>query len=157
MGSQGGPVTRGRDPRDNQEESCIADQGKFRVVVVDDDPIILQAFDSALNRLGYRVTSFERSLEALKTFQEHPSDYDLLLTDQKMPELEGDKLAEEVLRMRPEFPIILCTGFANTISDAEAKAKGIRGFLLKPFSLDMLAKTVASILCKGISQPSRAN
>ncbi|HSR11813.1 MAG TPA: response regulator [Thermodesulfobacteriota bacterium] len=146
-------------PQPAKFESCRTGRprGEVSILVVDDDPMTLRAFDSALSRLGYSVTAFLESVEALKTFQEHPDRYDLLLTDQRMPGLEGDRLAEEVIHIRPGMPVILCTGFSNSISAGEAKAKGIRGFLLKPFSLEDLADAVGRVLMENGSCQGREN
>ncbi len=124
----------------------VAAQEKVRILLVDDEAITAQTLNLALTRLGYKVTCFVNSLDALRTFQDHPDQYDLVLTDQKMPDLQGDQLAEQVLRIRPDIPILLCTGFADEISEDESKAKGIREFLAKPFSLEGLAKAMRRVL-----------
>ncbi|HSR10797.1 MAG TPA: response regulator [Thermodesulfobacteriota bacterium] len=125
--------------------------GAPRILLVDDDPLTANTFLSALTRLGYDVTGFTNSIQALMHFQEHPDEYDLVLTDQKMPGLEGDAMAERILGVRPDIPIILCTGFTDSVTDFEARAKGIREFLIKPFSLEVLADTIRRALVNGTS------
>ncbi len=117
-----------------------------RILLVDDEAITARTLTLALTRLGYKVTCFLNSMEALRKFQDHPDQYDLVLTDQKMPDLRGDELAEQILRIRPEIPIVLCTGFTDEISEPETRAKGIREFLAKPFSLDDLGQAIRRVL-----------
>jgi CheY-like chemotaxis protein len=84
--------------------------------------------------------------ETLKTFRENPDDFDLVITDMTMPGMTGAKLSREILKIKPGFPIILCTGFSEIISEGEAKAMGIRRFLMKPVFLDTLAGEIRTVL-----------
>ncbi len=145
------PIFDASAPRRDKGISCLTAQERSRILLVDDEAMLAQSLNAALDRLGYEVTWFTNSLQALDVFQRHPDQYDLLLTDQKMPDLYGDELAEQVLRIRPEIPVLLCTGFTDSITDCEAKAKGIREFLVKPFSLEVLAETIRRVLTKKVS------
>jgi DNA-binding NtrC family response regulator len=87
-------------------------------------------------------------LEALEAFKEKPDAFDLVITDQTMPHLTGRDLAEELLRIRPDIPIILCTGFSEVMHEEEAKAMGIREFIMKPFSLNEMAGIIRKSLGK---------
>ena len=100
----------------------------------------------ALQHLGYEVITETSSLEALALFTRHPDRFDLVITDMTMPQMTGKKLAQEMLRMRPDIPIILCTGFSEHINEEEARALGLGAFLLKPFALRDLAQTVRTLL-----------
>ncbi len=148
------PFFNGSTARRDEGISRLTAQARRRILLVDDEAILAQSLNAALDRLGYEVTWFTNSLEALEVFQRQPDQYDLLLTDQKMPDLYGDELAEEVLRIRPEIPVLLCTGFTDSLTDLEAKAKGIREFLMKPFSLEVLAETIRRVLTRNTSPES---
>jgi DNA-binding NtrC family response regulator len=82
--------------------------------------------------MGYKVTSMTDSVEAFKIFSADPSRFDLIVTDQTMPNLTGTQLAQKILKIRPDMPIILCTGHTETVTLEEVQAAGIREFLKKP-------------------------
>ncbi len=84
--------------------------------------------------------------EALKLFAEKPSEFDLVITDQTMPYMTGEVLGKELMRIRPDIPIILCTGYSDLISSEKARAMGFRGFIMKPFTVREGAKLVRSVL-----------
>jgi DNA-binding NtrC family response regulator len=108
----------------------------------------LKISETLLQELGYQVTALSDSTAALATFRRHPDRYDLLITDQTMPELTGRKLIEAVRRTHPAFPAILCTGFSNLINHDKALEEGINAFLEKPIELTQLAHTVRACLDK---------
>jgi CheY-like chemotaxis protein/two-component sensor histidine kinase len=116
------------------------------ILLVDDEPDIVESGTELLIRLGYRVTAFVDSREALKAFQSQPTTFDLVITDMTMPGLTGDELAREVLRIRPDLPAILCTGFSDTITQEKADQLGINALLIKPFRLSELSKIIRKIL-----------
>jgi two-component system cell cycle sensor histidine kinase/response regulator CckA len=99
-----------------------------------------------LTCLGYQVTSRTSSLEALELFRLKPHDFDLVITDMTMPNLTGDKFAVELMKIRSDMPIILCTGYSNKISDETALKIGIKAFAYKPMAKADLAKTVRKVL-----------
>jgi PAS domain S-box-containing protein len=124
--------------------------GTERILFIDDEEILLEVGRSMLERLGYRVTVRKNSLEALHTFQNHPDQFDLIITDQTMPGMIGSDMAQRMLQLRPDIPIILCTGYSNLISEEKAKSLGIKGFALKPLT----KKNIASIIRKVLDQGS---
>lgn len=120
--------------------------GKGRVLFVDDEDIQVRSIPPMLERLGYSVTAKTDAREALALFEERPDAYDLVITDQTMPRMTGDQLAVEMLRIRPGIPILLCTGFSEAIHEEEARAQGIAGFILKPFSMGEIAEKICLVL-----------
>jgi DNA-binding NtrC family response regulator len=113
---------------------------------VDDEESIAQFGQDMLKSLGYEVLSKTNSLLALEIFKKDPQKFDLVITDQTMPNMTGDVLAKEIMKIRSEIPVILCTGFSHTITAEEAKAIGIRGFLMKPFVTSQIANTTRNVL-----------
>lgn len=85
-----------------------------------------------LTALGYSVTSKTSSIEALKLFRSQPDDFDLVITDMTMPQLTGDQLAVELMRIRPDIPVIVCTGYSNKLSDETARRLGIKPWPINP-------------------------
>jgi YesN/AraC family two-component response regulator len=102
-----------------------------------------------LKRLGYQVTGCTSSIEALEVFRASKDKLDLVITDLTMPNKTGDKLAEELMNIRPDISIILCTGFSERMSKKRAEALGIKSFLLKPIVKNDIAKTIREVLDKG--------
>ncbi len=92
-----------------------------------------------LTRLGYKVTAKTSSSEALELFRAHPQDYDLVITDMTMPGMTGDKLAKELLQIRPDIPIILSTGFSENMSREKTATLGIKVLMMKPVTLEDLS------------------
>ncbi len=131
--------------RDNTEEKPLS-TGTERILVVDDESSIVNLHKTVLERLGYTATATTSSKEALEKIRLHPNQFDLLITDQTMPELSGVELAEEVLKIRPDMPIILSTGYSSVITEEEALAIGIRKYARKPVSRTTLAKAVREVL-----------
>jgi PAS domain S-box-containing protein len=121
-------------------------EGNENVLFVDDDEFIAHSVRSMLERVGYRVTALTDSEEALKLFSEDPSQFDLVMTDQTMPFKTGEELGREMMRMRPDIPIILCTGYSESISPEKVMAMGFRGFILKPFTIREGAEMVRQVL-----------
>jgi len=120
--------------------------GTEHILLVDDEKEILTMEKKVLTRLGYQVTSFTHSTEALKIFSKNPDEFDLVITDMTMPNLSGDKLSTELIKIRSDIPILLCTGFSETISEQKAASLGIRGFLFKPIVMKELAQKIRDVL-----------
>ena len=136
---------------DNQTEGKDtepAPRGSEHILFVDDETILAEMAKMMLEQLGYRVTVRSNSLEALTTFQNHPDLFDLVITDQTMPGMTGMDLARRLLRLRPDLPIILCTGYSALISKEEASAHGIREFALKPLTRKDMALLIRKVLNK---------
>ena len=102
--------------------------------------------DEMLTDLGYRVTSKTGAREALALFRLDPSQFDLVITDQTMPEMTGVELAGEILSTRAAMPIIMCTGFSYLVDAEAAKAAGIKTIAMKPLTKREIAKTIRNVL-----------
>jgi len=122
--------------------------GNERILLIDDEEIQVRTVQHMLERLGYRVISKTRAPEALETFRAQPEAFDLVITDHTMPELTGANLAREVLRVRPDMPVILYTGYSETFDEEEARSIGIRDFALKPLTVRDLAERIRRALKK---------
>ena len=120
--------------------------GKERILVLDDEAPVAKLNGMILESLGYSVTTVTASIEALALFRSKPNDFDLVLSDMTMPKMTGDLLALELMKIRPEIPIILCTGYSKKISGESAKDMGVKAFLYKPVVKADLAKTVRKVL-----------
>jgi CheY-like chemotaxis protein len=120
--------------------------GTEQVLFVDDEKALAELGLQILQRLGYHVTTRTSSIEALELFMAQPDKFDLVITDMTMPNMNGDKLADELIKIRPNIPIILCTGYSKKISDKRATEIGIKAFAMKPISKIELAKTVRKVL-----------
>jgi len=120
--------------------------GSGKILFVDDEEMLMRWGEQLLTHLGYSVVSTMNPYEALAWFRETPWDFDVVVTDQTMPTMSGDALSRELLRIRPNIPILLCTGFSHSISAEKAKALGIRTFLMKPVNGKSLAFALREIL-----------
>jgi signal transduction histidine kinase/ActR/RegA family two-component response regulator len=122
--------------------------GNERILLVDDEVLVIQMGSQMLERLGYEVTSRTSSLEAFELFQKASHKFDLVITDMTMPELTGDRLAKMITNIRPEIPIILCTGYSNRLDRATIADAGIRAILYKPLVKTELANTIRNVLAE---------
>jgi len=120
--------------------------GSERILFVDDEEALVQMGEDILAELGYEVTSRMNGHEALALIQSDPSRFDLVVTDQTMPEMTGIELAKEVLAVRPDMPIIMCTGFSYAVDADKAGAHGIKAFAMKPLTKREIAKTIRKAL-----------
>ena len=120
--------------------------GKERILFVDDEVQIVQMMQQMLESLGYHVTARTSSIEALEAFHSQPDKFDLILTDQTMPNMTGAKLAEKLIEVRPDIPIILFTGFSERITEENAKTIGIRQYVMKPVVRGELARAIRRVL-----------
>ncbi len=116
-----------------------------RILFVDDELSIVKMSDKILSSLGYLVTSSASSIEALKIFKDSPVSFDLVITDTTMPGLSGDILSSEIHKIRPDIPIILCTGYSSLISDEMIEKTGINYVLYKPVGKDKLAEIIRKV------------
>jgi PAS domain S-box-containing protein len=120
--------------------------GKERILFVDDEESIVNMGSQRLERLGYKVESTTSPLEALDLFRSKPDRFDLVITDLTMPKMTGDKLVKEILNIRPEMPITICTGFSEKMDGEKAREIGAAGYLEKPHDKRSLAKMVRKVL-----------
>jgi PAS domain S-box-containing protein len=120
--------------------------GWERVLLVDDEEALVEMARELLEEIGYQVTSKTGSVEALELFRSDPNSFDLVITDQTMPEMTGLELTRELMAIRPGIPVILSTGFSHAVEAADAKKAGIRAFMMKPLTKGELARTVRKVL-----------
>lgn len=120
--------------------------GTERILLVDDDQQIVALESQMLNRLGYSIESRTSSVEALQAFKANPGKFDLVLSDLTMPNMTGDQLAKELIMIRSDIPIIICTGFSEDVTDQKLKTSGVKGILMKPIIKSEMAKTVRRVL-----------
>jgi PAS domain S-box-containing protein len=120
--------------------------GNERILVVDDETSVVEVTQQRLERLGYQVTSKNSSIEALELFRAQPNAFELIITDQTMPDMTGEQLAKKLIDLRPDILIVLCTGYSSNIDAEKSKALGIKEFILKPIDLQELAITIRRVL-----------
>lgn len=120
------------------------------ILLVDDETSLLRLWTVALTDLGYHVTAFSGSRDALDAFLKAPDTFDLVVTDQTMPQMSGEALARELLRMRPQIPIILCTGHLPQAGGTRIAPVGIRATLIKPISRLDLSLTIYRLLTENV-------
>jgi CheY-like chemotaxis protein len=120
--------------------------GSERVLFVDDEPEMVDIGREMLELLGYEVVGKNRSMEALTVFRGKPDWFDLIITNMTMPVMTGEKLAQEVMKIRPGIPVVLCTGYSEMIDAQKAQEMGIKAFLTKPLGLNHLATTIRELL-----------
>ena len=128
------------------EDGQVMPTGSERILLVDDDGILLETQGRILLRLGYAVVSMQSSVRALEAFKKQPHKFDLIITDQTMPRVTGLDLARECITVRPDIRIILCTGYSESVSEEMARSAGISAFLMKPVVMGKLARTVRAVL-----------
>ncbi len=122
--------------------------GTENVLVVDDEERSLSIMKVLLEKLGYNVTALTSSLEALELFKKDPHGYDLILTDLIMPYLTGDKLVSEIIEICPDMPVIIISGFTDSINNDKFNQISNKAFIPKPYRAHNFAKTVRQILDK---------
>jgi CheY-like chemotaxis protein len=120
--------------------------GAEQILFVDDEPELVALGREMLEHLGYQVVTKNNGIDALEEFRKKPNHFDVVVTDMTMPKMTGERLARELISIRPKIPIILCTGFSEQINEQKAKDIGIKAFLLKPLTLNRLARTVRAVM-----------
>jgi PAS domain S-box-containing protein len=132
------------------EENAIRDDeiptGSERILFVDDEEALVEMGEDILAELGYEVTSRMNGREALALLKADPSRFDLVITDQTMPEMTGIDLAGEILALRADMPIIMCTGFSYVVDADKARTAGIKAFAMKPLTKREIAKTIRKVI-----------
>jgi CheY-like chemotaxis protein len=122
--------------------------GTERILFVDDEETIRSVGNEMLSSLGYNVKVFGSPVEALDFFTAQPDMFDLVITDMTMPKMTGDKLVQEIMNIRPEIPVILCTGFSDLIGEESAKAIGIKEYITKPLIFQTFGRIIRNVLDK---------
>jgi len=130
------------------EASKSLPKGKEHILFVDDEEAIRLTYGEQLKRLGYQITTAENGRKALDEFQVSPARFDLVITDQSMPQMEGIALAKAVKKIRPDIPLILCSGYSDILSDEDLKAAEISEILTKPIVKSHLAGMIRKALDK---------
>ena len=138
-------VEKSREP-DSGKISDAHPKGTETILLVDDEDAVIWIEKQMLERLGYKVISRTDSEDALKTLKADPDGFDLIITDMTMPELTGEQLTRECIKIRPDLPVIICTGFNEKIKNRTPEELGARSLLKKPISISQMARTVRKVL-----------
>lgn len=131
--------------------------GRERILFVDDEAALVDIGKQMLQSLGYNVVARTSSIEALEAFRAQPDKFDLLITDNTMPNMTGVELVKNIKRIRPRIPVLLCTGFSEGITEEKVKAIGIAGFLMKPITRENVARVIRQVLEHGEEMVSPGN
>jgi len=129
--------------------------GRERILFVDDENELVELGKEMLEALGYTVKASTGSLEALKHFRAQPHAFDLVITDMTMPALNGLELTRELLAIRPGLPVILCTGYSDSLNLLKSKEAGIREILMKPYAITNLAELIRKVMDAGNVPPEK--
>jgi CheY-like chemotaxis protein len=130
------------------QDSEDVQRGTEKILLVDDEPQLVKMAHVMLENLGYKVTSTESSMDALELFRLNQDQFDIIITDQTMPKMSGVELTKKIWAIRPDIPIILCTGYSSLISKETATAIGIKNFVSKPINRVDLANMLRDALKK---------
>jgi PAS domain S-box-containing protein len=141
------PQTDAKVDRETSDEEPLP-QGQGSILFVDDEAVLTLLVQEMLKQLGYEVEVHMSSLEALASFQSAPDRFDLVITDQTMPMMTGEVLAQELRKIRPDIPIILCTGYSHRIDADKAAAQGIDAFCMKPLVTHDLGLVIRRVLAQ---------
>jgi CheY-like chemotaxis protein len=120
--------------------------GTEHILFVDDEKELAKMGKQMLEKMGYTVTVKVRSADVLETFRKNPYKYDLVITDQTMPHMTGAQLTRELIAIRPDIPVILCTGFSEKVNKKNFKARGVRAFVMKPIIKKDIARIIRGVL-----------
>ncbi len=140
------PIPHRTDVADTPAPPVEHPSGTERILLVDDEKMIVEVQRLTLERLGYRVTAFTSSSDALQELKANACAYDLVITDMAMPVVTGEQLARHLETLRPDLPVILCTGFSERIAHAKVHSPVIKGILMKPLTISDLAASVRQVL-----------
>ena len=134
------------EARHEPEEASPLQRGSERILFIDDEELLVHISREMLGTLGYSVVALQSSVAALDLFASDPQRFDLVITDQAMPQITGYELAQKFIRLRPDIPIMLCTGYSEIVSEEHALAAGIQGFVMKPIKLQDFARRIRTVL-----------
>ena len=122
--------------------------GHEHILFVDDEQALVDIARRVLEKLGYKVTTRVSSVEAVELFRAKPDQFDLVVTDMTMPNMTGDRLTKELMRVRADIPVVLCTGYSESISKESAEKIGIREFVMKPLAMKEIANAIRNAIDK---------
>ena len=140
------PVIPEAEKAEKEESEQPLPTGSERILFIDDEQVLIDVGRRMLERLEYEVVTKRSSIEALELFRREPDRFDLVITDMTMPHMTGDKLAQELMKIRSDIPVILCTGHSSLVSEEKANDMGIRAFVMKPITNRVIAETVRRVL-----------
>lgn len=120
--------------------------GNEQILLVDDEEAIAKVGQQILERLGYQLEARRSSIETSEAFRNHRDKFDLVITDMTMPQMTGEILAKELQQVRPDVPIVVCTGFSHRMDEEKARALGVRGFVMKPLVMGDVAESIRQVL-----------
>ena len=141
------PRIESDDIKEPQLPDSTTKEGEV-ILLVDDEEMMVDVTRQILERLGFKVVAKTSSIDALETFQEEPDKFDLVITDQVMPNMTGTQLARELISIRPDISVILCSGFPENVCSEELRDIGIKEFIAKPISKQHLNKIIRTVLDK---------
>jgi two-component system, cell cycle sensor histidine kinase and response regulator CckA len=140
-------------PAVREEVASVGDAGpevplgsNEHILLVDDEPVVAKMSKEMLQQMGYEVSAQSDSTEALTLFHNNPSEFDLVITDMNMPKMTGTELAKELQTVRPDIPIILCTGFSELFTEEQAQALGLGALMIKPVRKSQMAEAIRRVL-----------
>jgi CheY-like chemotaxis protein len=136
----------GKHMESETEELKALPTGNERILFIDDEDTLIDLGESMLKKLGYGVETRTRPYEALEIFGKSPDKFDLVISDMTMPGMTGDILAAELMKIRPDIPVVVCTGYSERMDEQRARDLGIKGLIMKPFTIRGLSKTVRDTL-----------
>ena len=131
---------------DQGENNTALLSGNEHILFVDDEETLTGLAKMMLEPLGYKVTAIQSSKEALAIFQKSPERFDLVITDLTMPYMTGYDLVQKLIIVRPDIPVVLCSGNNETILENKEKEQSIKAVLIKPFNRKVLAETIRKVL-----------
>jgi two-component system, cell cycle sensor histidine kinase and response regulator CckA len=140
------PALEKMDPASDRMPQEMPTGGNEHILLIDDESSIVKLNKIILENLGYKVTTSTDSLEALESFRLAPSMFDLVITDMTMPKMTGNKLAAELIKSRPDIPVMICTGYGQEISKKVSTQIGIKAIVYKPVRIAELARVVRKVL-----------
>lgn len=140
------PLAQGVETPTEIKEETPPPKGNERILFVDDEAVLAKLGKEILKVLGYHVTTAASGTEALALFKDNPNRFDLVMTDTNMPHMPGDILVRELMKIRPDIPVIIFTGLSKRMSKKKAEEMGIKAFLMKPLSMKVLADTARKVL-----------
>jgi DNA-binding NtrC family response regulator len=141
----------GDEARSEENKACALPTGNEKILFIDDDESILNLAKKRLETQGYQVEAKDNPVDALELFRSSPDRLDLVITDMTMPGMTGDRLAKQILNIRPDIPVILCSGYSDRIDAEKAAVLGIRKYIEKPFNMLDFLVSIRKVLDAGRS------